>query len=102
MQVDGRSIVRTNSSEMVRELCLSGAGIALRSLWDVSDALAAGHVRQILADHQGSADVGLFALWLPQDNLPRTMRVFIDFLAGLYAPLPPWERSAIALAEPSL
>lgn len=102
VQVDGRSIVRTNSSEMVRELCLSGAGIALRSLWDVSDALAAGHVRQILPDHQGSADVGLFALWLPQDNLPRTMRVFIDFLAGLYAPLPPWERSAIALAEPSL
>ena len=40
--------------------------------------------------------------WLPQDNLPRTMRVFIDFLAGLYAPRPPWERSAIALAEPSL
>ena len=99
--VEGRSHVRTNSSEVVRELALAGGGVALRSLWDISDALARGDVRQILPDHEGSADVGLFALQLPQPNPPRAITAFVDFLVGLYAPTPPWERSTIALAERS-
>lgn len=94
--VEGISHVRTNSSEVARELALAGAGIALRSLWDISEALARGDVRQILPAHEGSADVGLFALHLPQPNPPATITAFIDFLAQLYAPVPPWERSAIA------
>ncbi|MCP1471398.1 DNA-binding transcriptional LysR family regulator [Sphingobium sp. OAS761] len=89
--IDGRSHVRTNSSEMVRELCLTGTGIALRSLWDVSDALAAGHVRQVLPDHEGSAEVSLFATHLPHANPPRALTAFIAFLVQLYAPVPPWD-----------
>lgn len=100
--VEGRSHVRTNSSELVRELTLAGGGIALRSLWDISAALACGQVRQILPDHQGSADVGLFAVTLPQANPPRAITAFIDFLVGLYAPTPPWQLSTVALAEHSL
>ena len=99
--VEGRSHVRTNSSEVVRELTLAGGGIALRSLWDISDALARGDVRQIVPDHEGSADVGLFAVQLPQHNPPAAITAFVDFLVGLYAPTPPWARSTIALAERS-
>lgn len=99
VSVEGRSHVRTNSSEVVRELALAGAGIALRSLWDVSDALAHGHVRQILPAYEGSAQVGLFAVHLAQPNPPAAITAFIDFLVGLFAPVPPWERSTIALAE---
>lgn len=97
--VEGASHVRTNSSEMVRELALSGVGIALRSLWDVSDALEHGEIRQIMPDHEGSADVGLYAVHLPQNVPPLAITAFADFLARLYAPTPPWERSAIAPAE---
>ncbi|BAV63652.1 LysR family transcriptional regulator [Sphingobium cloacae] len=93
--VDGTSHVRTNSSEVVRELAMAGVGIALRSLWDVSDALAAGHVRQILPKWEGSADVGLFAVHLPQPHPPLALSAFIDFLAGLYQPVPPWERTGM-------
>jgi DNA-binding transcriptional LysR family regulator len=100
--IDGRSHVRTNSSEVVRELTLSGAGIALRSLWDISAALERGEVQQILPDHEGSSDVALYAVQLAQPNPPPSITAFIDFLAQLYAPVPPWERSAIALAEPTL
>ena len=100
--VEGRSHVRTNSSEVVRELCLTGAGIALRSSWDISEALTKGHVRQILPDHEGSSEVGLYAVWLPQENPPRSLQAFLDFLVGLYSPVPPWARSAIALGETSL
>ncbi|MBH1992002.1 MAG: LysR family transcriptional regulator [Sphingomonadaceae bacterium] len=102
VSIEGRSHIRTNSSEVVRELTLSGAGIALRSLWDISDALANGQVRQILPDHEGSSDVALYAVQLAQPNPPLSIRAFVDFLVGLYRPTPPWERSAIALTERSL
>lgn len=94
--IEGRSHVRTNSSEVVREIALAGGGIALRSLWDISDALARGDVRQILPDFEGSSDVGLFAVQLPQQNPPLAITSFVDFLTNLYAPTPPWERTAIA------
>lgn len=93
--VEGRSLVRTNSSELVRELTLAGGGIALRSLWDIAGPLTRGEVRQILPDHEGSADVGLFAVHLPQANPPRSIRAFVDFLVRLYAPTPPWERAVL-------
>lgn len=102
VMVEGRSHVRTNSSELVREVMLAGGGIALRSLWDISAALDRGDVRPILPDHEGSAQVGLFAVHLPQANPPRALVDFIEFLDQLYAPTPPWERSAIALAKRSL
>ncbi|MEC3949679.1 LysR family transcriptional regulator [Sphingobium sp. HWE2-09] len=93
--VEGRSHVRTNSSEVVRELALAGGGIALRSLWDISEALSQGKVRQILPDYEGSADVGLFAVQLPQHNPPAAITAFIDFLVTLYVPTPPWERAGL-------
>jgi DNA-binding transcriptional LysR family regulator len=96
--IDGTSHVRTNSSEVARELALAGGGIALRSLWDISEQLATGALRQILPDHGGSADVALFAVHPPQPRPPLALRAFIDFLAALYAPTPPWDRSAISAA----
>ncbi|NML10737.1 LysR family transcriptional regulator [Sphingobium sp. AR-3-1] len=99
--VEGHSHVRTNSSELVRELALAGGGIALRSLWDISAALAQDELRQIMPTHEGSSEVGLFAVQLPQANPPRAITAFVDFLVGLYAPTPPWELSAVALAKRS-
>lgn len=102
VNVDGTSHVRTNSSEVARELALAGVGIALRSLWDVSDALADGRLRQILPAHEGLADVALFAVHLPQPRPPMALSAFIAFLKDLYAPVPPWENPAIAPAtQPS-
>ncbi|HUD90367.1 LysR family transcriptional regulator [Sphingobium sp.] len=95
VSIEGRSHVRTNSSELVRELTLAGGGIALRSLWDISEALLRGDVQQILPAHEGSSDVGLFAVHLSQANPPRSMTAFIDFLVTVYVPTPPWERSGL-------
>ncbi|MDX3901529.1 MAG: LysR family transcriptional regulator [Sphingobium sp.] len=93
VSVEGISHVRTNSSEVVRELALAGVGVALRSLWDISDPLAGGALRQILPDHEGSRDVGLFAIHPPQPHPPLALHAFIAFLADLYAPVPPWSNS---------
>lgn len=93
--IDGQSHVRTNSSELVRELSLAGGGIALRSLWDIAEALERGQVRQILPDHEGSFYVGLYAVHLPQANPPRALAAFVEFLVGLYVPTPPWEPAVL-------
>ncbi|BBD97874.1 LysR family transcriptional regulator [Sphingobium amiense] len=93
--IEQRSHVRTNSSELVRELALAGGGIALRSLWDIAGALREGKVRQILPAFEGSADVGLYAVHVPQANPPRALTAFVEFLAALYGPTPPWESAVL-------
>lgn len=61
MLVAGSSHVRTNSSEVVRELCVGGVGVALRSLWDVAPLLAAGRLVRVLPEVEGSRDVAIHA-----------------------------------------
>lgn len=88
--VDGKSFVRTNSSEIVRVLALEGAGIALRSLWDVDEDLRAGRLVRVLEEHQGSANVGIFAVH-PKSRIPSEItRTFIDYLKSIYKKPLPW------------
>lgn len=89
IEVAGLSHVRTNSSEVVRELALSGLGIALRSLWDVSDELASGRLVRVLPEIEGSVDVGIYAV-RPRGEPSAAVTALTDFIAGLYAPAP-WE-----------
>ncbi|MEO0033276.1 MAG: hypothetical protein RIS94_3034 [Pseudomonadota bacterium] len=76
----GQSHIRTNSSEVVRELALGACGIALRSLWDVSDALATGALHRILPQYEGSQDVGIYAVHAPTPALPARVAAMIDHL----------------------
>ena len=84
--IDRPSHVRTNSSEMVRELALGGVGIALRSLWDVGDALKAGDLIRVLPEWEGSADVGIYAVHLRSPTVPAAVTAFIDFLQDTIDP----------------
>ena len=84
--IDRPSHVRTNSSEMVRELALGGVGIALRSLWDVGDALKAGNLIRVLPEWEGSADVGIYAVHLRSPTVPAAVTAFIDFLQDTIDP----------------
>jgi DNA-binding transcriptional LysR family regulator len=87
---DGQSHVRTNSSEVIRELALSGVGIALRSLWDISDDLATGRLVRILDDYEGSSDVGIYAVTPRRAIRSAAADAFAAFLTDLYSPVPPW------------
>lgn len=78
----GQSHVRTNSSEVVRELALGGCGIALRSLWDVHEALATGDLVRVLPQYQGSQDVGIYAVHAPTPALPARIEAFIAHLGA--------------------
>ena len=82
----------TNSSEVVREAVFSGMGVALRSTWDVGSGLKNGDLQQVLPDYEGSRNVVLSAVYPSRQFLPVKVRLFIDYLADLYGPLPYWER----------
>lgn len=84
--IDGGSHVRTNSSEMVRELTVSGVGIALRSLWDVGDALRDGRLVQVLPAWEGSNDVGIYAVHLRTPAVPAAVTAFVRFLSDVIRP----------------
>jgi DNA-binding transcriptional LysR family regulator len=91
--VPGDSAVRTNSSEVVRELAIAGAGIALRSTWDVGNELRSGALKVVLPDHPGAADVAIFAVHPASNFLPAGVRAFIDHLRAIYGAEPSWDRA---------
>ncbi|MET0363106.1 MAG: LysR family transcriptional regulator [Sphingobium sp.] len=91
--IDVESHVRTNSSEVVRELALAGVGIALRSLWDVSSDLAAGRLVRVLPQVMGSTDAGIFAVH-SRLSVPAGATALLDHLRQMWTPAPPWEGEA--------
>lgn len=78
--IGGKSLVATNSSEIVRELALTGSGIALRSLWDIADALDNGQLLRILPEYEGSNNVGIFAVWPQAEIVPATVKSFVEYM----------------------
>ncbi|MBO9101487.1 LysR family transcriptional regulator [Rhizobium sp. VS19-DR104.2] len=84
-------MLNTNSSEVIREAVIAGLGIALRSTWDVGPELKQGRLVQVLQQFEGSQNVALSAVYPSRQHLPSKVRLFIDFLADLYGPVPYWE-----------
>lgn len=82
----------TNSSEVLREAVIAGLGIALRSTWDVGAELKSGELVQVLPQYESSRNVALSAVYPSRQFLPAKVRLFIDYLAELYGPVPYWER----------
>ena len=88
--VEGRSHIRTNSSEIVRELAITGVGIALRSFWDVGDALATGRLVPVLPGWGGSSGLGIHAVHPRAPSVPAAVTAFVDFLKRSLEPAP-WD-----------
>ena len=82
----------SNSGELVRDWCLAGRGIMLRSLWDIAPQLASGHLVRVLPAYaMWDADIH----WLAphQAQTPKRVRLLIDFLAERFRG-EPWKRRA--------
>jgi DNA-binding transcriptional LysR family regulator len=96
LQLPIESPVRTGSSEVVRELALSGYGIALRSIWDVGAELGSGALVRVLPQWEGARDVAIFAVHPRTSLVPATVRAFVAHLLAIHAGGPPWERGGAA------
>lgn len=82
----------SNSGELVRDWCMAGHGIMLRSLWDIAPQLASGALVRVLPDYaMHDADILWLAPW--QARMPRRLRLLVDFLAERFRG-EPWKHAA--------
>lgn len=78
----------SNSGEMVRDWCLAGRGVMLRSLWDIEPQLASGELLRVLPEWaMPDVDIQWLAPWRPKT--PKRVRLLIDFLAERFR-AEPW------------
>ncbi|MEI5687386.1 LysR family transcriptional regulator [Sphingomonas kyungheensis] len=91
--IERPSHVRTNSSEMVRELAVAGVGVALRSWWDIGAAIRSGELVRVLPDWHGSAAVAIHAVHLRRPATPAAVAAFVAFLRETIDPAV-WEAEA--------
>ena len=88
----------SNSGEMVRDWCLAGQGIMLRSLWDIAPQLDQGTLVRVLPDYaMHDADIHWLAPYRAQ--LPRRIRLLVDFLAARFGH-EPWKLKPVGPVEP--
>lgn len=93
-----RGHLSSNSGELVRDWCLAGHGIMLRSLWDIAPQLASGALVRVLPDHvMADADIHWLAPYRAQT--PLRTRLLVDFLATCFAN-EPWKLSPPSAAAP--
>jgi LysR family transcriptional activator of dmlA len=88
----------SNSGELVRDWCLTGQGIMLRSLWDIAPQLASGELVRVLPSYaMPDADIHWLAPYRPQT--PRRIRLLVDFLVERFRK-EPWKRVSAPPAPP--
>jgi len=86
----------SNSGELVRDWCISGHGIMLRSLWDIGPQLASGELVRVLPTFaMPDADIHWLAPYRPQT--PRRIRLLVDFLLDAFRKQP-WKPVSAAPA----
>lgn len=85
--VEGRSHVRTNSSEIVRELALCGEGIAYRSMWDIHAELISGRLVPVLSQWGAPTDLCIYALHPKSPTVTAATKAFVSFLGQIVDPL---------------
>lgn len=89
----------SNSGELVRDWCMAGRGIMLRSLWDIAPQLASGELVRVLPScAMPEADIHWLAPYRPQT--PRRIRLLVDFLAERFRK-EPWKRVNAPSAPPA-
>jgi DNA-binding transcriptional LysR family regulator len=75
-----RVTLSTNDGEMARAWALDGAGIVIKSLWEVADDLDAGRLQPLLPELQLPAS-SIVALYVPGQGEMAKVRSCLDFLA---------------------
>lgn len=88
----------SNSGELVRDWCLAGRGIMLRSLWDIAPQLAAGQLVRVLPGH-AMLDADIHWLAPQRAQTPKRVRLLIDFLAERFKG-EPWKLTAAKATSP--
>ncbi|WP_423837618.1 LysR family transcriptional regulator [Variovorax terrae] len=87
----------SNSGELVRDWCLAGHGIMLRSLWDIAPQIASGRLVRVLPGY-AMLDADIHWLAPHQAQTPKRTRLLIDFLVERFRG-EPWRLSPAPAAR---
>lgn len=79
----------SNSGELVRDWCLAGRGIMLRSLWDIAPHVARGALVRVLPSWS-MPDADIHWLAPQQARPPKRIKLLTDFLAERFR-AEPWK-----------
>ncbi len=88
-QVTTTPAVTANSGDAIEALAIAGAGIAVQPEFIVNADIAAGRMLQVLPGWTAGR-LGVHAVYAHKLYEPLKVRSFIDWMAGLYRPQPPW------------
>ncbi|MTW10811.1 LysR family transcriptional regulator [Pseudoduganella eburnea] len=80
----------TNDGQAAHALALQGAGLVVKSIWDVGDDLLAGRLRRLLPQYRMAA-APLQAVLPSSRNLPLRVRLFLDYLQARLATAWRWD-----------
>lgn len=74
----------SNNSEVLRQVCLDGAGLILMPTWLIGEDIRLGRLQTVLNDFQFyphlDLDTGIYALYLPNRRDSLRVQTFVDFL----------------------
>lgn len=79
-KVKVRGNFECNNGEVLRELAISGMGLALKATWDIAPALRDGRLRQVLKTCRVADETSVWAVYPSRRNLPAKVRAFVAFL----------------------
>jgi DNA-binding transcriptional LysR family regulator len=83
-QVQARGNVRSNNSEAIRQMVLSGLGISLSPSWLYREDIEAGRVIRVLEGYTPSS-LPIHAVSAANRRQSARIRAFVDFLAQAFA-----------------
>lgn len=90
IQISGT--LRANNGDALRAATLAGLGLSRQPTFIVADDLRAGTLVALPLDQPEIQTSAVHAVYLPDRRPPAKVRAFIDFLAGHFAPVAPWDR----------
>ncbi len=69
--------------QVLHDWCVAGLGLAWRSTWEVEQEIATGKLRSVLDEFIAPPN-GIYAVFAHAKHLPLRVRLWIDFLKGVY------------------
>ncbi|MBD2076842.1 LysR family transcriptional regulator [Phormidium sp. FACHB-592] len=98
-QVSVTGSLISNYSEVLRQVCLDGAGLMLMPTWLIGEDIRSGRLQAVLTEFQvqpqAQTDLGVYALYLSNRRHSLRVKAFIDFLVKRFGSPPYWEDLAL-------
>lgn len=104
VQVQGN--LKTSNAVALKGCAIAGMGVILQDRWIVGKELQSGALIDLFPGHSVSAagfdDPAVWILYPSRAYVPPKVRVFVDFLKGLFREGPPWSSAGILPPKPPM